>query len=338
MRRWIFYIHKYTALATGVFLGVIGLTGSVLAFEEEIGGVLYRDLQRIPRASSRVSLADQMMIVRRTFPGESFYGVRLGNDERATAFLTGGKQVFVNGHTGEVLGVRTRDSLLSVIDRLHANLIAPGGRIVVAVCAFALVISSVTGLVLWWRARRSAQLRTGTWRTHNSVGLWSNLYLLLLGLSSICLVLPVNPLIFRVTGSKPPDRPARRSVVQPGSTPISPDRAAELAAAALPGLTPETVIFPFGPSGAYRVGMRTGENTLLAGDVQIDQYSGTVLAADRADYSDPAMRIIQGNRSFHTGRWLGIPSKILAALAGLAIAVQVFTGFLMWQRGHSRAR
>jgi uncharacterized iron-regulated membrane protein len=57
------------------------------------------------------------------------------------------------------------------------------------------------------------------------------------------------------------------------------------------------------------------------------------LAADRADYSDPAMRIIQGNRSFHTGRWLGIPSRILAALAGLAIAAQAISGFLMWKKG-----
>jgi uncharacterized iron-regulated membrane protein len=72
MRRWIFCIHKYTALATGVFLLVIGLTGSVLAFEDEIAGLLYRDLQRIPRASSRVSLADQGTIVRSTFPSESF--------------------------------------------------------------------------------------------------------------------------------------------------------------------------------------------------------------------------------------------------------------------------
>jgi uncharacterized iron-regulated membrane protein len=337
MRRWIFCIHKYTALATGVFLLVIGLSGSVLAFDEEIAGVLYRDLQRIAGAASKVSLADQATIVRSTFPGESFYGVRLGSDERAAAFLTGGKQVFVNGHTGEVLGVRTRDSLLSVIHRLHANLIAPGGRTVVAVCAFVLVMLSVTGLVLWWREKSSPRLRTVSWRTHNVVGVWSNLYLLLLGLSTICMVLPVNPLIFRVTGSKPPDRPARRSVVQAGTTPISPDRAAEVAAAALPGLSVETVIFPFGSSGIYRVGMRTGESTLLAGDVQIDQYSGAVLAADRPDYSDSAMRIIQGNRSFHTGQWLGIPSKILAALAGLAIAAQAFTGFLMWQRGHSRS-
>jgi uncharacterized iron-regulated membrane protein len=338
MRRWIFYIHKYTAIVSGLFLLVIGLTGSVLAFEEEIAGVLYRDLQRIPRASARVSLADQATIVRSTFPGESFYGVRLGSDERTTAFLTGGKQVFMNGHTGEVVGVRTRDSLLSVIHRLHANLIAPGGRTVVTMCAFALVMLSVTGLMLWWREKSSPRLRTVSWRTHNAIGLWSNFYLLLLGLSTICLVLPVNPLIFRVTGSKPADRPARRSVVQPASTPISPDRAAEVAAASLPGLTPETVIFPFGPSGAYRVGMRTGESTLLAGDVQIDQYSGTVLAADRSDYSNPAMRIIQGNRSFHTGRWLGISSKILAALAGLAIAAQAVTGFLMRRRGLSRSR
>ncbi len=336
MQRWTFQLHKYAALATGVFLVVIGLTGSVMAFDDEIAGWLYRDLLVIAHASPKVSLADQAAIVRRTFPGEPVFGVRLGNDERATAFLMGSKQVFVNGHTGEVLGVRTRDSLLTVIHRLHGNLIAPGGRIVVAVCAITLVVLSATGLMLWWRERRSPRLRSASWRTHNSVGAFSNAYLLALGVSALYFTFPLTPLIFRLTGSTPPNRPTLSSTVIATGSLISPDRAAEIAAAALPEMSPEVVLFPAGRTASYRVGMRKGETSLLAGDVQIDQYSGKLLAADRIDYSDPAMRIVQGIRSFHTGRWLGIPSQILAALSGLTIAAQAVTGFLIWRRTRKR--
>jgi uncharacterized iron-regulated membrane protein len=207
---------------------------------------------------------------------------------------------------------------------------------VVVLCAFTLTWLSGTGVVLWWRQRNARGTRETARATHDSIGIVSNVYLLALGISAICFILPIAPLVYWITGSKEPRRPPLSSVAVEGGSTISPDQVARVATGALPGLLPETVLFPASRTAAYRVGMRQGESTLLAGDVQIDQYSGKLLAAARINNSEPAMRIVQGIRSFHVGRWLGIPSQILAALAGLAIAAQALTGFLMWRNARRR--
>jgi uncharacterized iron-regulated membrane protein len=41
MRRLLFNLHLYAALITGTFIFVLGLTGSIMAFETEIDHVLH---------------------------------------------------------------------------------------------------------------------------------------------------------------------------------------------------------------------------------------------------------------------------------------------------------
>jgi uncharacterized iron-regulated membrane protein len=282
-----------------------------------------------------VPLAEQLRIVRQTFPGQSISGLRLGAADRATTFFAGSRQVMVDGHTGEVTGTRPPGDALRVIHKLHESLLLPGGKILVALSALALLILSASGLVLWWREKR-LRIRAGTSRAafdlHSSMGVFANAYLLVLAVTALFMALPLAPLVFMLTGSKPPDRPQLKSIIVNDAPAITVDRVVALARVALPDLTPEVVLLPRDAAASYRVGMRQGEEDSLAGDIQIDQYSGRVLAADRVDNSDPAMRIVLGMRAFHTGQWLGIPTKILASLSGLVLVAQAITGFLLWRR------
>ena len=164
------------------------------------------------------------------------------------------------------------------------------------------------------------------------MGIAADAYLFVLAVTALFMTLPLAPLIFMLTGSKTPNRQELSSTVVKGGPPVAIDRVVGMAHVALPDLSPEVVLLPHGPAGSFRVGMRRGEESSLAGDIQIDQYSGKVLSADRVDNSDPAMRIVLGMRAFHTGRWLGIPTQILGALAGLAMVAQAITGFVMWRR------
>src|ERR1041384_7611037 len=113
MSRSIFLkIHKWAALITGVFIAVVGLTGAILAFDEEIAHAMYGRIVDIAPSSVNVPLEDQLRIVQRTFPGQSIFGLRLGAADRATTFFAGPRQVMVNGHTGEVTGMRSPTDFL----------------------------------------------------------------------------------------------------------------------------------------------------------------------------------------------------------------------------------
>jgi uncharacterized iron-regulated membrane protein len=127
-----------------------------------------------------------------------------------------------------------------------------------------------------------------------------------------------------------PRNPA--SVPIPGATPLTAERAVEIARAAMPGAMPHNINVITGPKSVYGVGLRFPED-LTSGArsfVTIDQFSGTVLFTQNSRTVGGSRRLGIVNRALHTGDIAGIPSKIAAALTCLAVLVQVVTGVYLW--------
>jgi uncharacterized iron-regulated membrane protein len=91
--------------------------------------------------------------------------------------------------------------VISALIDLHADLLAgPPGRRLNGLGALAVVLSAVTGLVIWWpgvkRWRRSLTLKRGvnwkrsTWDLHSAVGIWSVAFILVFAVSGIYLSFP----------------------------------------------------------------------------------------------------------------------------------------------------
>ncbi len=116
-----------------------------------------------------------------------------------------------------------------------------------------------------------------------------------------------------------------------GARPIGPDRAMEIARAALPGATPFLISVP-GPSGVYAIRARYPEDLTPGGRsfVTVDPYSGKVLFAEGSRTAPAGTRVVVLNRAIHTGDVFGIPGKIVAALASLVLVLQMVSGAAMW--------
>src|SRR5579871_5711685 len=69
MRRLLFNLHLYVALIAGVFIVILGVTGSIMAFEQEIDRVLHWKLTYVTPQSRVHSLAEISEAVARAFPG-----------------------------------------------------------------------------------------------------------------------------------------------------------------------------------------------------------------------------------------------------------------------------
>src|SRR5690348_12615399 len=107
MRKLIFNLHLYLALATGVLVAIFGVTGGIMAFEPELDRMLHAKLSYVSPGPHTLSLAELGAIVAKAFPGERIGGYVLSTSPGLSwQVLFRGKAVYVNPYTGDVLGAQ----------------------------------------------------------------------------------------------------------------------------------------------------------------------------------------------------------------------------------------
>jgi len=179
--RTLWRTHFYAGMFALPFLVLFAVTGLLILYERPIDDWRQRDLRTVPAASRWVSLDEQRAAVAERFPRLEIGSVTPAPTAgRATVFsgtLPSGasRDVYVNPHTGEVLGIATPGSgITGLANRLHGflnndtvtvklpslpqALWGEGSAMVeVPVTEIALEIAAVwgltlaaTGLYLWW--------------------------------------------------------------------------------------------------------------------------------------------------------------------------------------------
>lgn len=199
MRAVLLPVHRYVGLVLALFLAIAGLTGSLLAWNEELEAALNPQLFRVGPPSPGAARRDPVLLhqqVRARYPDAFVARVPLEQTEgRSQLFalrsLKGGKakalandQVFVDPYTGAILGERKwgdigqgRKNLMPFIYRLHYSLALDGvGTLVFGIVALLWTIDCFVGAWLtmprrgdgatraswparWWSAWK---LRTGS--------------------------------------------------------------------------------------------------------------------------------------------------------------------------------
>jgi uncharacterized iron-regulated membrane protein len=139
-----------------------------------------------------------------------------------------------------------------------------------------------------------------------------------------------QPILYALTGSKPPTPPKFPPPSADAAQPIPIDRAFAIGREALPGAMLFQIIGPT-PQSTYFVRARApGDHDPEARTTAfINQYTGAVLWV-RDSNKDPAFHLWNLNRAIHFGTIFGIPSKAVMALASMLVVLQVVSGAVMW--------
>jgi uncharacterized iron-regulated membrane protein len=349
MRKLLLNLHLYVALIAGVFIAILGLTGSIMAFETEIDHVLHWKLTYVTAQDRTLSLAELTEKVTSAFPGEPVRGYAIATSPGMSyAIATRKRMVYLNPYTGEILGDQVGADAISAflgnVHQLHLRLLirnrADTGRWIESGAGIALIFLSLTGLYLWWPLKRVKidwkGPRRRTWfDLHNVTGVVSLVFLLILATTGTVIGFEefTTPLLFQVTGSTPAPRFPRNSAPHAADAkPLTPDQVVEIARNTSPGAAPFAIDVP-GPNGVYFVRSRFPEDLTPGGrsQVAVDQYSGKVLFAQSSRTAPAGTRMVIGNRAIHTGDIGGIPGKILVSLASLMVVVQFVSGLVMWR-------
>jgi uncharacterized iron-regulated membrane protein len=233
LRQIIFWLHLVTGVMAGLVIGVMSVTGVLLAFERQIVAFAERDVRTVQPPVDGISRLDLDALItkaRVTVPEGKLSGVMLRADPTATLVVNFGRErtVFVNPYTGEVLGEgakRLRNFFHMVTD-WHRWLGTEGdsrdiGRAITGACNAAFVVMVMTGFYLWWPRRWTGQAfkavmvpslrlqgKPRDWNWHNTVGFWSASLLICITLSGLVMSYQwANDLLYTLTGSIPPPRP-----------------------------------------------------------------------------------------------------------------------------------
>lgn len=152
--RW----HFYAGLFVAPFVVILALTGALYLFNDEIEGVLYRDIARVAPSRAPIAASIQEAAVRAAYPGADVtrYEAPIATDRAAewTMRTPEGRSLvaFVDPGNGRITGDLDNSVRLgTVLSGLHGELLAgrPGDMIVEFAGCWAFVLL-ITGLFLWW--------------------------------------------------------------------------------------------------------------------------------------------------------------------------------------------
>jgi uncharacterized iron-regulated membrane protein len=349
-------VHLWLGVAAAIFLAVLGLTGSVIAFQNDFDRWLHPQLFYV-RVGAR-TLPEQVLIrvVERRFAPARVAELRVFRRPNLARVIqtTDRRLVFVNPYDGSVLGnVRGGFGLDSIVDRIyqiHVRLVpdprrsphvAAIGAVVVSFAALILFALVPTGLILFWRTRRTTIKWSASWSriffdVHHVVGVYASLFLLIAAFTGILIGFQTaERAIYALTGSAPPPSTLQpESSPVPGAADIDADRAVEIAHGAIGNATLAGILVPLDPKAVWTVIMRVPEETseFVYGRVAIDRYSGRVLQVRNLLTDSRGYRVIRLNRSIHTGDIWGMPSRILVSVSSLLLVVMVVSGIVIWWR------
>ncbi|MEH2007060.1 PepSY-associated TM helix domain-containing protein [Nostoc sp.] len=353
LRSIVFYLHRYIGFFIGLLLIVVGLTGSLLVFEQDFDHfMISQQYGHITPQPVQLSPESVVNTIEAKYPARGdFHLFRIYLPDTPSSPYVGQlsstdvqrKEVFINPYTGKIIGERITDkTLIGLMLNLHYSLMAGEiGTAIVGIAAFLMCILTITGLVLWpgWRKliagfkiKFDAHPKRVNFDVHKVAGIITVVFLFFTGFTGFCWNFYdlTNPIIYAVTFTQKPSEPVSKPI--PSKSPLGLTEQLKIADAALPGAVTKSIYFPSKPEEALQIRMKLPQENEEYGNsnVYLDQYSGNVLRVDSALKMPLGDRLLNFFIPLHYGTFGGLPTRILYVFVGLAPLLLFVSGFLMW--------
>jgi len=349
-RVWILRVHMALGLALAAYCVIVGLTGSILVFRDEIKAWDYPDFHRSIAIPISTTPDQALSAVRAAWPDGRPLSLTWPNTDSpywmsyVLLKAGGAREVFTDPSTGRIVGDRDPSAGWNGwLARFHTNLLlGTAGRKANGYGACSLILMSFTGSLLWlprggapWRRNFRLTLSSGwrvaMWQLHHITGAFALPFILVLAVTgtyfmwSADYVKVVSAILPRTTEPRP----------QPVSGEILTIAAlAERAYAALPGRPIQRLVVVDSPNQAVRVTMREGTPSEFhrVSTVFLHPVTGEVLSLVTLDGRSGGDSILSWFSALHFGVFGGWPVRILWFVLGLSLPILSISGCLMWWR------
>ncbi|MDT4291489.1 PepSY-associated TM helix domain-containing protein [Methylomonas sp. MO1] len=363
-RKWWRLCHVYLALCLGLIFALIGLTGSLSIYREELDSLLNPQLRVDTPQSPALSPDKIVAAVRAAQPdrhGAWTLEMPRTPDGMITAWFEKPKEsvgafyaplmVSVNPYTGQVVDSRLWGQTLTtwLLD-LHTQLQLDGfGRNALAVVGGLLMLSVFSGLYLWWPGWRalprafSVSQNTGLMRLlfdlHRLLGVASSGFLILLAFTGFHLAYPT--LLENLTAASGMGHgdagPNVRSSAIPNDRPTSLSEAILVARGPFPSSEVRRITTPVGELGTYRINLRQLNEINQHHPfttVWVDRWSGQIRDVQNPNKFSAGQTFTTWLWPLHTGEAFGESGRLLWFFVGLTPTCLFLSGLIHWLYRH----
>jgi sulfite reductase (NADPH) flavoprotein alpha-component len=173
LRQVIFQAHWLLGISLGLVLAIMGVTGALLSFEEEIVDALGPSRVSIPISATALGPDELVQHILRQRPNAVVGQIRLSsNPARAVGVRLQNRSdrdhghgrgvTYVDPYSGEILGEAAAGGFFSFVEKLHRFMALPAGedskgsalgRQITGAAALALIFFALSGLYLRWPRR-----------------------------------------------------------------------------------------------------------------------------------------------------------------------------------------
>ena len=343
VRAAVSWLHLWTGLTAGVLFALIGLSGSVLVFHQDLLHARHPQLWNSTPTSEGVVL--EGILERWTPRGLSAIDLPRDSLPVYQAYFEDETRRYFDPRSGELLLSRhADDDALLWLHELHTALLGgESGHELVGVIGWIALGMLLTGLYLWWPAlgRILAQFRVYSgppvrrWLTwHRSIGVISLPLLLLVTATGVAMIYHAGARTVLTTMFGGDDGPSTPRAITSKSG--SPDWRQVLAGAraALPHseLTRLSAPEPGSNVIGFRARARGEWHPNGRSLVFTDRTGRNVLLTHDATTQPLGARMTEAIYPLHIGAVGGLAYRWLVALSGLLPAFMLVSGFLFWRR------
>jgi uncharacterized iron-regulated membrane protein len=361
-------VHLWLGLGFGLFLAVIGLTGSVLVFWHEIDAAINPSLyEATPSKNQNQKPIDDIITVAKQAAPKGWNSIWLDAPQKNGNYVFGfyypeaslppeqveSLNIAVSPHTAEVVGRRVfyhawnplKHSFVGFFFKLHyAMFLGETGVIIVGVLSVLFLISVMTGLILWWpltgnwkrvlTIKRRASSERFNHDLHQNAGFYSLIMLLALLMSGMCFNLPDQFRWLVESFSKLTPDVQAQAIVLPDKTSKPIETTLAKAQALYPNGKPHYYSFCSGENSTITACFKEipslRSKVLDMGCVVIDPQNSAILQIKDPAHGSAGDVFMQWQWPLHSGLAFGWTGRILVFISGLLCPVLFVTGVIRW--------
>ena len=353
LRNAVFQLHWFFGITAGVVLAIVGVTGGVLSFEDELLKALNPGVMTVQPRGEALAPSALIARVRSQQPGAEVASLQLSADP-GDAALVGfapppgqrrGARRYLDPYTGDLLAEPRFQGFFRTTMQLHRWLVADDvGKQVVGASTVILVFFCLSGLYLRW-PRRWGSLRAWLaldwkqkgrnflWHLHAVAGTWVLLAYLVMALTGLWWSYgwyreAVNQW---AAGGAPARVEATAPTREGPAPPVDVDAAWRAFVAAAPPFSTATLSLPKGDDPIpVRYLDADPAHERARNELRLDRWTLQPLAHER--YADGSLRRKIGASMFalHRGSFFGTGGVVLFMLASLLMPLFAISGWMLY--------
>lgn len=366
LRPWLILAHKTIGLTLGAIFVMIGLSGAILVYREDLDEWLNPDLLHVEPGSEQNhrSIDDIFNAARGVMPPEAkSERITLSRHPMAATVVTYISEtddldtfvhdVFVDPYRAKVKGQRLKihgDDRFSqpwiplLMDFHWTLLLGANKAFLIGAIAIFILLSMLIGFILWWPVN-------GNWRLglkikwpatkqrvifdlHRVTGFYLGSILLMSLFTGAAMIFkPVTRDVVSLVSPVTDSEDFGKSRLSASAAPISVGAAVRIADKVFPEGKLHWILLPTNPTGVYIVGKRSAEEpnrSQTFRNVGIDQYSGVITRVQDRDTYQLGDKFIEWLFPLHSGEVLGMVGRSVYVFVGLSPLVLFATGLSRW--------